>query len=80
MSVSELTLAEHLQARQELPAPSRRREIRLAARVSQHLVARELGVTRAAVGYWETGRREPSGANLVRYASVLKMLEGASPP
>lgn len=52
------TLAEVLRAHRE------------QARMTQELVAQELGVSRQAVGKWETGRSEPSTSNLVRLAHL----------
>lgn len=58
-------------ARAALPPPAVCRDIRLGAGLSLRRVARDLGVTGAAVAMWETGARRPSGARLVGYASLL---------
>ncbi len=62
------TLREELAARRDLPLPSERRSLREAAGISLEVIARELGVTRQAVGHWETGTRHPNGRNLRHYA------------
>jgi len=51
-----------------------RRAIRLAAGVSITQVAQEIGVTRQAVHFWETGIRRPSGPHLVAYVEILELL------
>jgi transcriptional regulator with XRE-family HTH domain len=73
------TLREELAARRDLPPPAERRALREAAGISLETVAREIGVTRQAVGHWEAGDRRPRGANLRRYVEVLRILAGASP-
>ena len=64
-------------ARQNLPAPAMRREIRERAGVSQSALGCEVGVTGACVSLWEReeGGREPRGVRLVRYVSLLKQLK-----
>ena len=54
--------------------------IREQAGVSQGDVAEALGVTRPAVSYWETGRREPRGENRRRYVELLGRLARESLP
>jgi transcriptional regulator with XRE-family HTH domain len=54
-----------------------RRAIREAAGVSAARVAREIGVTRQAVTFWERGLRRPTGRFLVAYLEVLDMLREA---
>ena len=67
--------------RRRLPAPAARRQIREAAGVSQIHVARELGVTRGAVAYWEIGSRTPRPQHLAAYLAILDHLarEGRAP-
>jgi DNA-binding transcriptional regulator YiaG len=71
-------LAELLDARRRLPPPEGRRKIREDANVSRAVVADAVGVTAAAVGYWESGEREPRPEQLVRYVDVLDTLRDAS--
>ena len=47
----------------------RRRE---ALKLSQEVVAERLGVSRQAVSKWETGRSEPTAANLVELTKLLE--------
>ncbi|MVO83625.1 helix-turn-helix domain-containing protein [Streptomyces sp. p1417] len=54
-----------------LPAPKERRRLREAKSLSQAQVAAELGVSRATVRGWETGRTQPSGRRRVAYARFL---------
>lgn len=73
----EKTIAEKMalmRSRQELPPPSTRRHLRLAAGLSQQDIADALGVTHVTVGRWETGERTP-GDNLLRgYLALLHEL------
>lgn len=71
-----MTLIEEVQARRTLPTPAQARNIREAAGVSQHRLARELGVARATVARWETGSRIPRGNNLIAYVAMLTELRG----
>lgn len=52
--------------------PQRLAEARLAMRVSRAELARELGVTGQAVGYYESGERRPDMDTLLRIASILQ--------
>jgi len=70
-------LEERLRARRELPPPAMRRALRQAARLSQADVAREIGVSSAAVAYWEAGRRFPRPENLAAYVRALRILREA---
>ena len=58
--------------RRSLPAPSARRLLREQAGLSQKDVANAIGVTSAAVSYWETGAREPRAEHLPLYLEVLQ--------
>jgi transcriptional regulator with XRE-family HTH domain len=51
--------------------PSRFRACLAAAGVSQADLARELGVSRAAVQYWKTGRHRPGQPRIAGIARVL---------
>lgn len=46
------------------------REMRLKADLQVKDVMRELGVSDAAVYYWETGANQPSANNLIRLANL----------
>lgn len=63
-----------LGVRLELPQPAERRRLREAVGLSQQEVADALGVTRAAVGHWETGLRSPRGRLLAEYVTVIRVL------
>lgn len=54
------------------------RAIRETAGLSLAEVAREVGVTKAAVSRWETGKRVPRGEAAVAYARLLRALAGLS--
>lgn len=54
--------------------PARRRRIRERAGVPRVAFARELGCTEWAVGAWETGRRNPTGALGAKYGRLLRQL------
>jgi DNA-binding transcriptional regulator YiaG len=72
---------EEAYARRCLPAPHERRAIRRAAGLSRLKVARSVGVTSTAVGYWEStsGRHsEPRGENLYSYLELLRDLANLS--
>ncbi len=64
--------------RLDLPPPARCKALREAAGLSQQEVAEAVGVTRQAVGHWETGARRPSGPILGRYVEALRVLEDAA--
>ena len=48
----------------------RLRRSRLLAGLEQAEVAAQLGVARATVSTWETGKTEPSASNFVRWAAI----------
>ena len=60
--------------RRRLPDPALRRLIRQRAGVSQDAVAEALGIDRASVSRYESGRRTPCAAVLRRYLDVLDRL------
>lgn len=63
----------------DLPEPAERQRIRKAAGLSQAELARIVGVTTAAVGHWETGKRStPRGPILDRYVEALRALREAT--
>ncbi len=57
-----------------LPAPKERRRLREALALSEAQVAEAMGVTKATVKAWETGRSSPRGRKREAY---LKLLTGA---
>ncbi|MFI9581059.1 helix-turn-helix domain-containing protein [Streptomyces sp. NPDC052236] len=57
-----------------LPSPKERRRLREAKSLSEEQVAKAVGVTRATVRSWETGRTEPRGRRREAYAKVLGTL------
>ena len=44
---------------------------RKRAGLTQKELAEKLGVDQSAVSFWETGKRAPRGAKLIRLANVL---------
>jgi transcriptional regulator with XRE-family HTH domain len=81
VSAKDVTPEELGAMRAALPAPARRREIRLAAGGSQAVVAEMVGVTRISVLWWEREGPQgtsPSDANLPGYFRALVELEQAA--
>lgn len=68
-------LQARVRQRRSLPPPPVRRAIRLAAGASLPELGRVLGVTGEAVRLWESGLRNPRGANLAAYIRVLSLLQ-----
>ncbi|MFI8961307.1 sigma factor-like helix-turn-helix DNA-binding protein [Streptomyces sp. NPDC053493] len=58
-----------------LPSPKERRRLREALSLSEDQVAEALGVTRATVRAWETGRSSPRGRKREAYAKLLGCYE-----
>ncbi|MYT40446.1 helix-turn-helix domain-containing protein [Streptomyces sp. SID8356] len=54
-----------------LPSPKERRRLREARSLSEEQVAEAVGVTRATVRSWETGRTSPRGRKRALYAKLL---------
>ncbi|MGW0464259.1 helix-turn-helix domain-containing protein [Streptomyces sp. NPDC003027] len=54
-----------------LPSPKERRRLREALALSEDQVADAMGVTRATVRSWETGRTDPRGRKREAYAKLL---------
>ncbi|MER5613642.1 helix-turn-helix domain-containing protein [Streptomyces sp. NPDC002215] len=54
-----------------LPAPKERRRLREAKSLSEEQVAAAMGVTRATVRSWETGRTTPRGRKREAYARLI---------
>jgi DNA-binding transcriptional regulator YiaG len=64
-------LARRKGTQRRLPAPARRRAIRVRAGVSLDDVGELVGVSGEAVRLWETGQRSPSEAHRDDYLDVL---------
>ncbi|MFE7135821.1 helix-turn-helix domain-containing protein [Streptomyces sp. NPDC057638] len=54
-----------------LPPPKERRRLREARGLSQQAVAAAIGVTRATIRAWESGRSSPRGPRRTAYAELL---------
>ncbi|MFJ3099064.1 helix-turn-helix transcriptional regulator [Streptomyces hydrogenans] len=57
-----------------LPTLRVRRQLRLAAGLTQAEVAEAVGVKRLAVAQWEAGRAQPHRGNRKAYAHFLRLL------
>lgn len=68
-------LLEQVRARRVLPPPDERKRIREDAHVSQHEMARALGVSWTAIYRWERGSRPRQRAHEVGYADLLAELK-----
>ncbi|APE23455.1 MULTISPECIES: sigma factor-like helix-turn-helix DNA-binding protein [Streptomyces] len=63
-----------------LPTPKERRRLREALALSEEQVAEAMGVTKATVRSWETGRSAPRGRKREAYAKLLGSFEPDGPP
>ncbi|WP_406862637.1 sigma factor-like helix-turn-helix DNA-binding protein [Streptomyces sp. HUAS MG47] len=63
-----------------LPSPKERRRLREAKALTEDQVAEALGVTRATVRSWETGRSSPRGRKREAYAKLLRAEEPEPEP
>ncbi|MFF5426005.1 MULTISPECIES: sigma factor-like helix-turn-helix DNA-binding protein [unclassified Streptomyces] len=63
-----------------LPTPKERRRLREALALSEEQVAEAVGVTKATVKAWETGRSAPRGRKREAYAKLLATAEHADLP
>ncbi|OKJ58434.1 helix-turn-helix domain-containing protein [Streptomyces sp. CB02115] len=61
----------------QLPSPKERRRLREAKSLSEEQVAAAVGVTRATVRSWETGRTSPRGRKRALYAKLIAPEPGA---
>ncbi|MEU7280266.1 helix-turn-helix domain-containing protein [Streptomyces sp. NPDC045431] len=61
-----------------LPPPKERRRLREARSLSESQVAEVLGVTKATVRSWETGRSSPRGRKREAYVKLLRAHEAAT--
>jgi DNA-binding transcriptional regulator YiaG len=71
------TIRAQMKLHTELPPPAEMRAIRERAGLSLHDVAKAIGCTHAAVGFWETGARTPQGEMLHRYMEALRTMQEA---
>ncbi|MGW4704600.1 helix-turn-helix domain-containing protein [Streptomyces sp. NPDC004285] len=62
-----------------LPTPKERRRLREALALSEEQVAEAMGVTKATVRSWETGRSAPRGRKREAYARLLGAQEPEAP-
>ncbi|WP_371776578.1 helix-turn-helix domain-containing protein [Streptomyces sp. NBC_01438] len=65
-------------AAQPLPSPKERRRLREAKSLSEEQVAAAMGVTRATVRSWETGRTSPRGRKREAYARLIGTADATS--
>ncbi len=63
-----------------LPPPPERRRLRHTADLSLEDIADVLGVSRSAVGRWETGNRTPRRGTRAAYAALLRQLAELEDP
>ncbi|MET8602642.1 helix-turn-helix domain-containing protein [Streptomyces rubiginosohelvolus] len=63
-----------------LPSPKERRRLREAKSLSEEEVAAAVGVTRATVRSWETGRTSPRGRKRALYAKLIAPKPAVKPP
>ncbi|MEU6928702.1 helix-turn-helix domain-containing protein [Streptomyces sp. NPDC046374] len=63
-----------------LPSPKERRRLREALSLTEEQVAEAMGVTRATVRAWETGRSAPRGRKCEAYAKLLGVYEEPATP
>jgi DNA-binding transcriptional regulator YiaG len=74
MDMGGLTLADRAAEVRRWITTGQARELRLAAGLSQALVAQDCEVTPSAVHRWEMGGRMPRGRNVVAYHRFLAKL------
>lgn len=61
--------------RMSLPSPERRRELRVAFRLSQRELADRLETTAASISAWENGKYDPTGELLDKYLMFCRNAE-----
>lgn len=62
-----------------LPSPKERRRLREAKSLTEEQVAAAVGVTRATVRAWETGRTSPRGRKREAYARLIGTIDTPAP-
>ncbi|MER5501282.1 helix-turn-helix transcriptional regulator [Streptomyces sp. NPDC002561] len=62
-----------------LPPPHIRRQLRIAANLTQEEVAEVIGVRRLAIVGWEAGHTQPHRSNRLKYAEFLRGLAKKHP-
>ncbi|MFG2841113.1 MULTISPECIES: helix-turn-helix transcriptional regulator [Streptomyces] len=62
-----------------LPPPHIRRQLRIAANLTQAEVAEAIGVKRLAIVGWEAGHTQPHRSNRLKYAEFLRGLAKEHP-
>ncbi|MFE7574669.1 helix-turn-helix transcriptional regulator [Streptomyces sp. NPDC057521] len=62
-----------------LPTPQVRRQLRVAAGLTQNEVAEAIGVKRLAISRWEAGQAQPHRGNRRAYAHLLRRLASKHP-
>jgi transcriptional regulator with XRE-family HTH domain len=67
-----------IRAREALPPPARRSEIRKQAGLTLQEVADAVGVTFGAIWNWENGIRQPRGQHLANYIEALGVMAEAA--
>lgn len=67
-----------MRVRRSLPDPSERRALRESAGLTQQELADAIGVSRQAVGLWESGLRTPRGRFLDDYTEAIAALRAAA--
>ena len=67
-------LIEEIRITKRLPSPADAKALRVAAGVSLVRMAREVGVSGAALLAWERGRYRPRGAHRAAYVHLLEEL------
>ncbi|MGW6565962.1 sigma factor-like helix-turn-helix DNA-binding protein [Streptomyces sp. NPDC054975] len=63
-----------------MPSPKERRRLRVARGLTEDQVAEAVGVTRATVRSWESGRTTPRGRKQEAYAKLIGAYEDESAP
>lgn len=74
MNMGGLTLADRAAELREWITSGYARDLRVAAGLSQALVAQDCEVTASTVHRWETGDRLPRGRNITAYHTFLARL------
>lgn len=73
MEIKDLKKLQYVRA---AAADGQARQTRIDAGLTQGEIAKAVGVAQSTVAQWENGARRPRGASGLRYAVVLKALQG----